>query len=288
MFWRRPTVSASEFALLVAIPLTQGEFADDARHPTDFVRAYAASNGCLPSQAWCGYEPYARLCGSVVDEVERWGVNVARRATLGSLTDAVSRYQTVTLVAHSRGPEIIDGDLIDVTAVATAASSLTAVLGLPKTLSHNPTTLAASLNGALGPEDVESAVAMPDTKAFAWRTALYRQRWERRRMLEAACGDAIGGGPAIEFHDGLAPIEVVRDRLPRFVTLDLTVCDSVLLAECIRERQPHGIILANPRPTTPDFRLALYRETVRLATRHRLPYADAMIRIRRQLQKDTA
>jgi len=77
----------------------------------------------------------------------------------------------------------------------------------------------------------------------------------------------------------------VRDRLPAFQIMDLTVCDSVLLAECIRERHQHGVVLANPRPTTPDFRLALYGEAIRHIARHGKPYPETAIRLRRALMR---
>lgn len=88
----------------------------------------------------------------------------------------------------------------------------------------------------------------------------------------------------MEFHDGLTSIAQVSRALPSvFGTLDLTVCDSVLLAEQVRETRTSGVILANPRPTTPDFRLVLYREAIGLAGRRRLTYVDAVLRLRRSL-----
>ncbi len=287
MFWRRSRLSANEFALLVAIPLTRSEFADDEQRQTDFVRAYAASSGARAESAWTAYAPYAALCRRIVDEVEDWGVAVIRRATLQSLTTAARQCKTVTLVAHARGPEITTRDLVDVPRLRASLHNLLSVLGAPNTCPADADSLASCLNRALGREDVQDDF-MAETEAMAWRVALYRERWERRLIAEELMKGALAGGPAIEFHDGLSPINTIRDRLPEFHTLDLTVCDSVLLAECIRETHAEGVILSNPRPTTPDFRLAVYREAVRFAARHHTSYTDAVIRFRRYLKGHNA
>jgi hypothetical protein len=286
MFSRRPQLSANDFALLVAIPLTREEFAEDEQRPTDFVR----SNAWRGTSAWTAYAPYAGLCRRIVHEVESWGVVVERRATLDSLVTAAGRFKTVTLVAHARGPEIRAHDFVDLPRVRASLKDVPRVLGATVPNSLDEELMAVCLDQALGPVDVSDvqAQAMPESEAFAWRVALYRERWQRRLVVEELMGGALSGGPAIEFHDGLVPIMSVRAHLPRFSTLDLTVCDSVLLAECIRETHVDGVILCNPRPTTPDFRLAVYREAVRLAARHNTSYPDAVIRLRRYLKEHTA
>jgi hypothetical protein len=290
MIWRRPRVSANEFALLVAIPLTRDEYADDERRPSDFIRSYV---GSLPvgRSAWTAYAPYAEMCRRIVDEVERWGVTVIRRATLRSLASAVAGFKTVTLVAHARGPEIAAGDVVDVPRLRASLDDVWEELGIGGMTPGANDSIAGCLNSALGPDDIgEQAAPHPvtESEAFAWRVALYRERWRRRLVIEHLVPGALSGGPAIEFCEGLISITDVSEQLPRFDVLDLTVCDSVLLAECIRETHRDGVILCNPRPTTPDFRLAVYREAVRLATRKNTPYPDTLIRLRRYLKGQTA
>jgi hypothetical protein len=291
MFWRRPRVSANEFVLLVAIPLTRDEFADDQQRRTDFLRSNAAASSRRGASAWTSYAPYADLCRRIVDEVESWGVVVVRRPTMPAFVSAAGRFRTVTLVAHARGPEIVPCDLLDVPRLRASFSDVMSALGAEGPAPADVVTMASRLNEALGPEDVQEEIdnrAMSETEAMAWRVALYRERWRRRSIVQRLVPGALTGGPAIEFQDGLAPIAAIGERLPRFDVLDLTVCDSVLLAECIREINSDGVILSNPRPTTPDFRLAVYREAVRFAVRHRTPYPDAVIRLRRYLRRHTA
>lgn len=291
MFWTRPPSPASGCALLVAIPLDRDEFGPDAARPTDFVRAYAADAERYGQDPWKAYQPHAARYRDVVSMVARHGVSVVRRATLGALAHAMTRFQTVTLVAHARGPEIEPRDVIEPAAVIAKRHAVSEALGLSDGLpdgAADAERLGAWLDAGLGPADVDQPAGVADTTAFAWRVALYRRRWDRRRLVERLCPGALGGGPAIEFHDGLVGIDDVSAALPwQFHTLDLTVCDSVLLAERLRADRPEGVILANPRPTTPDFRLVLYGEIIRFIVRHRVAYQDAAIQLRRHLRRPT-
>ena len=131
----------------------------------------------------------------------------------------------------------------------------------------------------------EDTATLTETQLFARRTRLYRERADRRRLLESVTRGALRGGPGVEFHDGIVGIEELSRRIPaRARTSIVTVCDSVLLAECIRRRRSEGVILSNPRPTTADFRLALYREAVRNSLRNGGSYPNSMIQIRRRLK----
>lgn len=294
MFWTRRLLPATECALLVAIPLDRDEFTADAGRPTDFVRAYSALARQYGQDPWAAYEAHATLCRGVAAEVARRGVAVMRRATLTMMADAMARFRVVTLVAHARGPEIEAYDLADPQAIRAKRGEIAQALGLPcepAPGSDDVEHLTKWLDAALGPlddEDVEHAAGVAETTAYARRVALQQGRWDRRRLVETACPGALAGGPAIELCEGLAGIEQVNAALPRqFHVLDLTVCDSVLLAERLRADRPDGLILANPRPTTPDFRLVLYREVVGLMARHRVSYPDAVIQLRRHLRKQT-
>jgi hypothetical protein len=286
MFQSRPTPPPNEFCLLVAIPLDRAEFEADAGRGTDFLRAYAANLPRFDGSLWDAYGRYADTCREIVDQVERFGVNVIRRACSDALASALARFRVVTLLAHARGPEIVAEDIVDPDAVAMRGDALRAAVGAPPPGVTDRSAIASTLDAALGPETAEDERAMNETRAYAWRTALYRARWHRRACVERICGEAIRGGPAIEFENGLVRIERLRDTIPQFRVFDLTVCDSVLLAECVREVWPSdGVILANPNLTYPDVRLAFYREAIQFATRHRLPYEQAVVRLRRLLKR---
>jgi len=281
---------ASECALLVAIPMDESEYSHDASRCSDFTEAYARQLGIAnPMNGWIAYARYAALCTSVVKRAQKAGVAVTCRAPLSCLAEAARRFAVVTLVAHSRGPEITARDIVDAPALIQAESTLRDAMNpSAPALSRGSsrTAVAAWLDALLGPAEMGDADAPIDVRESAWRIRLFRERSERRRMVERICPGALAGGPGIEFHDGLHSLDAVDAALPHTLecTLDLTVCDSVLLADRIRARRTTGVILANARPTTPDFRLILYRETITLMVRHRLSYADAALSIRRALR----
>jgi hypothetical protein len=114
--------------------------------------------------------------------------------------------------------------------------------------------------------------------------------------LAAAVGEpgvttlvAHAAGTAVEFADGLWDQSEIDRALPLELadTLDLTVCRSRGLAECLRRRRPTGVILANRDVTDLKVRLALYRQTVAFAADRGVTYTDAAHSIREFLRKGT-
>ncbi len=288
IFRSRRIRSATDCALLLAIPLNRAEYDTAWQRGTDFLQAYgAACDVTDPDRLWRIYEHYAGLCSAAVDVAEAYGVAVFRGATLKALADATGRFATVTIVAHSREPGIETRDIAAFDRLHASLQEIAAALGVTPPLIRvdEPARLAAWLDTALGSRESGSPERVADTRAAAWRAHRQQERWLRRRAIEQLCPGGLSGGPAVELEDGLWPVPAIDAALPlQFQTLDLTVCDSVLLADVLRARRTDGIILANAHPTTPDFRLALYRETVRLMVRHGSSYHEAGIRLRRSLR----
>ena len=87
------------------------------------------------------------------------------------------------------------------------------------------------------------------------------------------------GGLAIEFADGLAPIERVVAAVPQDFdgVLDLTICNAGLLAQEIRRRCPRGQIIDNSFPATLDMGLEFYNATMDLMQRRHMRYQDALL-----------
>lgn len=91
----------------------------------------------------------------------------------------------------------------------------------------------------------------------------------------------------MEFDDGFCGVQEIASAWPIDYdgVLDLTICNSTLLAELIRRRCPHGLVLANEELTYPEFRLPLYNAVVRLLCRRPQPYEDAVFEIRKYLTR---
>ena len=287
IFRPRATQSATDCALLVAIPLNRAEFDTAWQRRTDFLEVYAAASGVSDrDRLWTDYERYAGFFAAAVGEVATYGVTVFRNATLDAFADAVRRWATVTIVAHSREPAIETRDIAAFETLRGEVRQIAAALDVapPAHRLGEPARLATWLDTALGPRD--NAAGEPNIRTAAWRAHRQKQRWLRRQMIEQRYPGALRGGPALELDDGLWTLPQIDMALPVGIqTLDLTVCDSVLLADVLRARRTTGVILANAQPTTPDFRLVLYRETVRLMSRHGLSYHEAALSLRRTLNR---
>ena len=277
----RPT----DCALLVAVPVTREEFGADLARGTDFTRLFRQGReGIRDGALWDFYRPYADLALRVADGAAGLGVRVFYRCTRAAFQRALEESPVVTVVAHWRGAAYRDADILDPAAArARAAPLLSARNG--RSCGES---VAALLNGLLDAALGQSGPA-PGGSAAAAALAVRAQYalWEARRALDAVLGAAVAGGPAVEFADGPASIQEMAGAVaPGFAgTLDLTICNSVLLAEEIRRKCRAGVVLSNAFPASLDVRLALYAQAVKLLARRRLSYMDAITRLRRQMRR---
>ncbi len=90
------------------------------------------------------------------------------------------------------------------------------------------------------------------------------------------------GGLAIEFADGLAPIDrVVASVPPAFDgVLDLTICNARPVAREIQRRCPRAQIIDNAFPARLDIGLEFYNATMDLVQRRQMRYQDAIMGVR--------
>ena len=90
------------------------------------------------------------------------------------------------------------------------------------------------------------------------------------------------GGLAVEFADGLAPIDRIVASVPQAFdgVLDLTICNARLLAQEMRRRCPRAQIIDNPFPATLDIGLEFYNATMDLVSRREMRYQDAILGVR--------
>ena len=135
----------------MAIPLSRKEFADDEARGTDFVRVYCSEGTALRSACVdCLRQRFAERCRSLVDDADReLGVSVTTRARVQDFLDATASHDTVTLVAHARGPEITETDIVDVEGVRAAAFAMMEQIGDSEALPSSVEDLAKYLDWAL-------------------------------------------------------------------------------------------------------------------------------------------
>ncbi len=248
-------------AFLVAIPTSRKEFLEDLAAGRDFAQTFAAQqNASTPEQAWQAYWRYADAAAYTMKCVRKRSVAVFGRATLAGFQNAVASFPVTTLVAHYRSARFRPADIVNPQAVPPCDA----------------------LNELL---DEGLAPAEPDSMSPGGRTELQFVWQERREKLEAALPGAFRGGASVEFAEGFQTIrEIASGISPEFAgTLDLTVCQSVLLGGTIQRRCRKCLVLKNAENAEVDSRLAFYHQVIEVLTRKPQPFEDAAFAVRKAL-----
>ena len=278
----RPT----DCALLVAVPLQRHEFLADLAAGTDFLANFVAAQSSRDLDVlWATYEASAATAASSAERAGRRGVTVVKRAVLADFARSLRQFQVTTLVAHWRSALFRAGDILDPVAVRQALAEGSDAVDSRPTDAAN---IAAALNHGLHRLAGPAVAPGSDSHGAAVETRRQYALWEARRALEPVLGAAVrAGGPAVEFSDGSVPIERVVTAVPEEFdgVLDLTVCNSTLLAEEVRRRCRRGLIIANAFPATLDVRMELYNAAVDLVQRREVTYQDAVFGVRRSIRR---
>jgi hypothetical protein len=268
-------------ALLVTVPTTREEFSADYRSGTDFVAGYLRTAGGLTADAgWEAYQPYASLARHVMTSARKLGVALVERATLAELHCAVAAWPVTTLVAHWRSARFRPPDIADAASVRAYLTKAGVTLP-PANGNHEHEALCAALNAVL---DQGTGDAAADTPMSHGGLSAQQFRWhERREVIEAALPGSFRGGAAVEFAGGFHTIaEITAGFAPAYAgTLDLTVCQSVLLGEMVRAKCPKSLVLSSAETTSMDFRFAVYHQVIEILARSPRPFEDAVIDVRK-------
>jgi hypothetical protein len=280
----RPT----DCALVVTVPLLRSEFMSDYTAGTDFLEHFVRPQRSRDLDVlWAIYEASAAPAAASIDRAARRGVTVRRRAALADFARCLEQFAVVTLVAHWRSSLFRASDILDPGAVRRL---------LPEALPRERDGpgiegLVAALNRRLRDGPVVGApVVSDDSRGAALATRHQYALWQARRELEPLLGSAIrSGGPAVEFVDGLASVDRVVSAVPQSFegVLDLTVCNSTLLAEEIRRRRRGGLIIANAFPATLDIRMEFYNAVVDVMQRRQVSYQDAVFAVRQKVRRQS-
>jgi hypothetical protein len=112
--------------------------------------------------------------------------------------------------------------------------------------------------------------------------------WHRRRaMIEDAAPGLFRSGAAVEFGEGLRSVDAVLGGLPALPLplIDLTICNSVLLAQAISEARPGTHCLCNEKRADLAVRMAFYRQVIGLLHRKDTTFQDACFDVRRYFKR---
>ncbi len=299
-------VSPIDCALAIAVPLTREDFLNDlnsefngsfAKH----VKFTSFERGASDDYYWeIVYAPVARAVRRICGVAENLGVTVVRNAQLSDLGRLLFKFTVVTMVTHWRFVRIRPEDLSN-------APSMLQTISLRRTLIeralHGELTkldaglfdapmlnmpneqLASDLNIIItdahrlyhSPADDESEDSRCDIDLLSTKP-LNRLT---RAALELSFPGHLRPAPAVQFADGMKTIPEVIETIPLDFSglLDLTICNSVILGEAIKNFRSACFIAVNRYPSQLHVRLGLYVLTLRILARKPMSFVDALTKI---------
>ena len=273
--------SPHDCALLIAAPLDRESFfADLERRDKEFARNFQSQFPALNDDAlWRVYQPYAQLAAEVAARAAALGVRVAGGATFADFLRIVCEAPVVTLVAHWRSARFRREDIADAAAVR---AYLEQHANLADSAAEPAWDRLNALLDRIAGEDEENPAGSSGYEAAR------QYRWQgARAQIEPGLGGAVRGGAAVEFADGFHLVGEIVAGIPAGYagTLDLTVCQSVMLGEEVKRKCRHSLVLTSSGLASMDYRFALYRQVLELLAARPQPFEDAVVNVRKALLK---
>lgn len=289
-------ITPRECSLAVALPLRREEFMHDlaANASAGYASGFAQNgrDGLAAETVWELFEPWARLANGVIAEAEGHHVTVVRSATLAEFSSLLRRFPATTLFAHWHTPRFTEEQIVAPEAIRKAMSvtesplfqrvqEIASLLDAPPQFpsDSSPGAIADFLNRLIEPAPCseEAKPGCVTRKQVEWH--------ERRMLLDSAFLAAFRGGAGVDFADGWRSIEAIVAAVPNDYsgTLDLTVCNSNVLAERIRGSFRKSVVIANERTTTTGFRFGIYVEIIKILSRKAGNYEKISLKLRDQL-----
>ena len=297
------SVSPPDCALALGIPLTEIEFRQDLE-----------SGGKKPlARRVKSYERYQRLVSKpvehVISEVQQCGVTVYRRTPLSQIPELFKSHPVVTLVAHWEFLLISAADVLDVRRfqsilhgeVASSESRvdqierpIDAVLRADRavTTAKTPETLVPAISPYLRQS---REYYFSEDEIDNGKRAELSQATFTRVLLEESFPGCFVPGNALELADRLCTAWEFIDAVPKTFdgVLDLTNCNSIILAEALRRKRCGCNAICLTGLAAPNIRITLYKWIIRQLALCPQPYEDAAARthlalieeIRRQPEK---
>lgn len=274
VYWR--SVSPSDCALLVAVPLTREDFLSDAAMATaedvalargDYAfRMVSVGHNGDAEAAWRSDGlPVAELCRDLIDEAGNRGFRyVTDRADRMTFMEAMRSGALVTmLVAHRRGANVLTRDIR---------------LGLRDRLSEafvDPTNQsAARLAQCLAGVDLSDAKAI--RRGFNAFIEESPDRDDARDELDSLLADDLVPGSCVEFRDGYHKDAEVASWIPSEWKgiIELGVCHSIRLALALKQRRQNRHIVTNEAEKEPSRCLREMHEAVLRLALEPQPYVS--------------
>jgi hypothetical protein len=187
------------------------------------------------------------------------------------------QYKVVTIISHWRSAQFKPADITNAAQIVRALQLDDGAQQPPS----EPDILATWLNAHF------LSFSSDNNGSLGAAIRLQSALVEKREAITSRIPGAFCGGAAVEFSDGFKEIAAITDQVPTSFmgVFDLTICNSLLLAESLHQRCPHCLVIATSDVTFPDTRLPFYLATIRLLSRRPTSYEDTVETLKRELRR---
>jgi hypothetical protein len=278
--------------LVFGTPISREEFERACQRipRADYVANLLGVDGD-PEKAWHSlYATVAETAQQLIAVASALGAVVCREATLSDLAYATIHREVVILMAHFKGFDVVQEDLVGPLdrIIAAIESGSHPALAYFKQVTREPGSLVDAFNIAV--MDRKLLSYLPRPLEDAGRLSISVGRVLCRDLLDEAFAELIRPGNQIELFDGLhSPGAVERAIWSEFKgELDLTLCNSVALATYIDLRRRNLVRhLHWPDLVDPVPQFILIGETLRRLSRQGGSYIALRMRLETEmLQSD--
>jgi hypothetical protein len=285
-------VYPADCAFAVTVPTTQREFVSDLHDERkDFVRGFFADSPLADEDKWRLYQPRANAMNRLLARLQQQRVTVVRRATLADWRDVQRTTAVAILFSHWRSGLLHAGDIC----WTTLRRLMT---GIPRVGDTPESRIAAASDGEHEADEAQivdrlNHILLTRTLGeHPWLTSrpeiiaasAEHRVYMNRRFLAQSFPGAFRGDTSVEFADGLRCLDdVAAVTEPGFTgVIDLSVCNSVLLAEMIKQRAPRCLVVTTQTPAVMEYRVTFYGAVFERLRKGR-PYIATLTELRRRL-----
>lgn len=271
--------------MCIGLPLTRGAFDRAAKRATGFVRGILDDNAHLPSSAvWTDYR--VQVSGAVMSACHTFrsrGARVIAACDAGRFAASLDEFAAVVLISHFAEPRIRPLEIRDPTSVLEAiASGRDWALALVRSRFDEYANRPEMFGDPSDPRDALAKILdeflLDALRARAGATDRLDPLVNLTRdTLFRSLRGALRESRPLELRDQMHALSAVLHAVPRnkHVTLDLTACHSVDIAERLRTARPRCRVVGRDRPEDLPTGLLRICTTLDVLAERPRPYIEA-------------
>jgi len=289
-------VTPRDCALLLAIPMSKAEFLADLRTGADkdLAKSLERRLSCAGKEIWQDvFSHLVRLIDEVAAKSAALGVEVLRQVRLSDLRPIIASHRVITLVAHWRFLGLEPADILDVGALKDQVEARASGAGEDQHPVESLLWAQAEIRNAESAQVLASAInrlLVSGQHHYQWvpgdaKKGPCPEAGLTRVLLEETFLGIIRPGKCIELADGLCSVWDFIARVPCGYdgTMDLTVCNSLILGEAAKRARPSTTFIVNRQPATAQTRVQLYKHVIGRLAETPMPYWEAVSMVHKAL-----